>query len=348
MPRPEYSVQTNNRFILHSDNETESEDEGIQNVDPYLIEKNLVNQATKQAKQLAKQKIEAAKPSLVQKKSETRVEAQNFATPDQVASTNTNNNNNNTRRNNRRGPREPRANNGPRYGKRNPSGEENDESNAVENAGDSERRGNRDGYNTNRRQNRRPRFQDRQSGDPRTGARYQDRRRGGKQDNVPEEENNWDENATGDQEPAAVDPENADPENSDAAENPVNSDTENQEPEQPEDPKIELLTLDEYLSQQENVAVVKEPVRKANDGLSIKGRVLQNNTKIMNTMTYNERIYVPRDNVKNVISYDKLGFQSTRRSRRDDNRSRNNSATKTDSQPATFEMQDNLFPSLSK
>lgn len=146
MPRPEYSVQTNNRFILHSDNETESEDEGIQNVDPYLIEKNLVNQATKQAKQLAKQKIEAAKPSLVQKKSETRVEAQNFATPDQVASTNTNNNNNNTRRNNRRGPREPRANNGPRYGKRNPSGEENDESNAVENAGDSERRGNRDGY----------------------------------------------------------------------------------------------------------------------------------------------------------------------------------------------------------
>lgn len=63
------------------------------------------------------------------------------------------------------------------------------------------------------------------------------------------------------------------------------------------------MTLDEYLSQQENVAVVKEPVRKANDGLSIKGRVLQNNTKIMNTMTYNERIYVPRDNVKNVISY---------------------------------------------
>lgn len=117
-------------------------------------------------------------------------------------------------------------------------------------------------HNT-RRANRRPRENDRKSGNPKTGVKAQEKRNGagkgnwGKEDEVQEEK------------PVQ--------EEASAEKEVTNEGEEAQVEEEPKEPEPVEFSLDEYYAQMNSgvEAAPKKEVRKANDGQEIKGKALK-------------------------------------------------------------------------
>lgn len=234
-----YSVQIANRFQL-ADSEgdaSSSEDEACQNVDPYAM----VKQAEVDAFRLAKLKVK--EQSKVSVKIITQVAKEE---PKQ----------DNRQKTNRR---EPKANAAPRRGPRNERPQENDnvlsENNNTTAARD-------DG---DRRANRRPRNQDRRSGNPRAGVKATEKRGGGGA-------GNW-----GKATEAPADFEEKREEST--PEEPSNENTENADPEEkPKEPEEVTMSLEEYYAQETSAAPsASGNTRKANNGEQLKGKVIRKN-----------------------------------------------------------------------
>jgi len=238
-----YSVLTTNRFQLaDSDGSSGSEDEACQNIDPYAM----VKQAEVEAVRLAKLAVkEAARAKPVILKEEAKVEKPVDA-----------------KKNNRR---EPRGNQQQRRGPRNERVQDND--NALsENNNQSARDGD------DRRQ-RRPKTQDRRSGNPRTGVKATEKKGGhgaGNWGKATEKPGDFDETK-----PEEVTPE--------TAENTENADPENAEPREPEEPEIVTISLEEYMASQAGETVEEKTVssRKANNGEQLQGKVIRKNKIFM-------------------------------------------------------------------
>jgi len=223
-----------------SDNQVESDQEEIsKNVDPYVMLKEIGDKALKKAKQdrkAAKQvKIEEPVVEKEEKKPRQR--------------------------------KEPVANNGPRKGRRNQDSvddkrERNDR--PYRNRND---KGDENNNNQKDKRYKRPRDQDRKSGNPRTGVKSNEKRNGGGSANWgdPTDPKVYDDIETEKQTPTSdANDENNDPEKSDA---------ENKEPEA--EPEIQL-TLEEYEAQNSGQVISsnKTVTRKPNNGEELKGTII--------------------------------------------------------------------------
>merc|ERR1711981_610665 len=321
-----YTVQTTNRFMLadSSASESGSEDE-TSNLDPF----SMIQQATTAAIKKTKEDLKNAhkKPAVV-KKSEPEEEKKDEKPKG----------NNRNRNNNNRGNREPRGNQQQRRGPR-------DE--RKQKGGDAPL-----GDNNRQRRERRPR--DRASGDPRTGVKAQEKRGGAGKGNWGKADKNYDEEkpeeATPEEKPAPVEGE----------EKPAASDAENEEPHEPAGPT--QLSLEDYMASL-GVAEAPKNLRKANDGVEIKG---QNITQGYKDKIYKEKLVnyagAERTNNKNFIAAENLSFVSRgdrggffytdnrrdgeRGNRRGGDRGGNRKGG--DRQPKSFTLENNAeaFPSL--
>jgi len=213
-----YSVQVTNRFQLadSEDNASSSDDEACQNVDPYAM----VKQAEVEAIRLAKLKVK--EQSKVSVKIITQV-AKEEPKQDNRPKTNK---------------REPRANAAPRRGPRNERPQEN-ENVLSENNNSAAARDDGD-----RRANRRPRNQDRRSGNPRSGVKATEKRGGGGA-------GNW-----GKPTEAPADFEEKREEST--PEEPSNENTENADPEEPKEPEEITMTLEEYYAQEGKSSLIEK------------------------------------------------------------------------------------------
>lgn len=264
-----YSVLTTNRFQLADSGESSgSEDEACQNIDPYAM----VKQAEVEAVRLAKLKVkEAAKVKVPILKEEAKVDKPVDA-----------------KKNNRR---EPRGNQQQRRGPRNERVQDND--NALsENNNQSARDGD------DRRQ-RRPKTQDRRSGNPRTGVKATEKKGGhgaGNWGKATEKPSDFDETK-----PEEVTPE--------TAENTENADPENAEPKEPEEPEIVTISLEEYMASQagEIVEGKNTSSRKANNGEQLQGKVIRKN-KIF--IERKQQVAAATPSSKVVVPNEQLAFVS--------------------------------------
>jgi len=335
-----YTVQTTNRFMLaESASESGSEDE-TSNLDPF----SMIQQATTAAIKKTKEDLKNAhkKPAVV-KKSEPEEEKKDEKPKG----------NNRNRNNNNRGNREPRGNQQQRRGPRNErkpkdgaaDGENNNQ--VGQKGGDAPL-----GDNNRQRRERRPR--DRASGDPRTGVKAQEKRGGAGKGNWGKADKNYDE-----EKPEEVTPEEK-PATTEGEEKPAASDAENEEPQEPAGPPP--LSLEEYMA---SLGVTEAPknLRKANDGVEIKGQHI--------TQGYKDKIHkeklvnyasAERTNNKNFIAAENLSFVSRgdrggffyTDNRRDGDRGnrrggdRGGNRKGGDRQPKSFTLENNAeaFPSL--
>lgn len=233
---PTYLIETGNRFMMDSDSGS-SDEEAVKDVDPYQI----INKKTAEAKQRAQKQL---KEQESQKKKQLQAQkAAKEKEEEEKASKQT-----------ERKKREPRANNGPRRGKRNENEERGSGDQQV-----NENKSREGGYgNANRRDNRRPRNQDRKSGDPRTGVKAQEKRGGAGKGNWGNLEEQGAEDEVEKQTP---------PEENENAENIENVDPENAENAEDAEPQVQEQTLEEYYSSMNTGAVDSDKTAKkaAND-----------------------------------------------------------------------------------
>lgn len=347
-----YQVKTVNRFMLEDDSDSSS-DEQVQNIDPYAMMQKAQTDAVKKAKQQAKDAIAARKKQQV-KIPEPEAEEKPVAEKKQ--------NNNNNRRDNNRNNRGPRAENGPRYGKRNedsrPSKYDSNNNAVSENNNNNNQAEQRD----NDRRQKRPRAQDRRSGNPRSGVKAQEKRGGagaGNWGKATDQGDPEDKEQITPEEPAE-NTENANPE----AENQENEDAE------PAEPEIPQLSLEEYMASlnTDAPAEAKDPVRKANDGVEIKGRKIKKKFVFQESNNQQSGFH-PRENAKQHVPQELIGFQSDYKrggnrggdrggDRRGDrrggdrrgDRGDNNRAPKKGGNNQKFSLEENLeaFPTLGK
>lgn len=285
-----YSVQVTNRFQLaDSDNSSGSEDEACQNVDPYAMVKQAEADAIKQAK------LKVKEQSKVQVKIIT-----------QVAKEEPEKKQDNRPKTNRR---EPRANQAPRRGPRtervqdgdNALSENNNNSQAARDDGD-------------RRAQRRPRNQDRRSGNPRAGIKATEKRGG-------HGAGNWGKPTEAPSDFEETKPEQQTPEEN-SAENTENADPEKEAEKEPEEI---TMTLEEYYAQEQSEAPAAPTgvSRKANNGEVLKGKVIRKNKiYIERKVTSNVR----EQSNKNIVPNEQLAFVSGRQRnyRYNDNERNNN------------------------
>jgi len=283
-------LASKNKFIFNDD--VSSEDEGLGNVDPSEMITKATAKAVKQAKADAKKQAVPVVAAPVQKEEAPKPK------------------------------REPRANNQARKGPRKERGPKDGEAKDGENQ--VRDRKPRDGDD---RRQRRPRNQDRQSGNPRTGRKAQEKKGGAGAGNWGKADENLEETAEAQLEKTT-------PEDAENAENGENAEAaaENAEP---EEPKIQYLTLEEYEAAQAGDAGVetkKEAVRQSNDGQALKGRQL-NQKQVYNTLqASSSKSAAVRENAKQHVAAEFVGFQSDYGSgrdrrggdRRDNNRRNNN------------------------
>lgn len=268
-----YSVLTTNRFQLaDSDGSSGSEDESCQNVDPYAMVKQAEVEAIKQAKIRVKEASKVKVPVLVKEeaKQENQVD---------------------TRKNTRR---EPRGNQAPRRGPRNERIQDNDNALSENN--------NQPARDDNDKRQRRPKTQDRRSGNPRAGVKAVEKKGGhgagnwGKATEKPGDFEEKPESVT----PEAENTENADPEKKEAEE------------ETPAEEEEITLTLEEYYAQATTLEDDKSAsTRKANDGEQLKGKVIRKN-KIFTERKQTAAARDPNTN-KVVVPNEQLAFVSGRR-----------------------------------
>lgn len=305
-----YNVVVNNRFALDLSDQSSSEDEGIQNMDPYAVVQKAEAEAVKKARAMIKNQAEAARQ---QTKAAEKAKKESEEKKDENAGKKDAAKKDGGRGGRGRGGRggrgrgEPRGNFQARSGKRNeeaPSGES-----AVQEAAKGE------GNTNNRRQNRRPRDQDRKPSNNRTGVKAQEKRGGAGKGNWGKQEDQA-ENESKPTEQAA---------NNEHTENTKNEENENTEvPEEPQEPETPEFSLDEYYAQMSVGTTEKKAVRQANDGQEVKGVTLKKKT------IYNPDVAltttpkpVTRENAKNFVPIEKLGFLEHQRGGRD-NRDRDN------------------------
>merc|ERR1712060_845714 len=221
-------LASKNKFIFQDENS--SEDEGLGNVDPSEMLTKATAKAVKQAKVDAKKQAAPVVAAPVQKEEPQKK-------------------------------KEPRANNQARKGPRRERGPKDGEAKDGENQ--VRERRNRDGDD---RKQRRPRNQDRQSGNPRTGRKAQEKKGGAGAGNWGKADENLEEAAADQVEKTT--PENAEGENAEAAA---------EENTEPAEPQIQYLTLEEYEAADSGDAVSdnKKEVRQSNDGQALKGRQLE-------------------------------------------------------------------------
>lgn len=289
MGKDKFAISVNNRFMLQSDSDSDSE---IGNHDPYEVMTQAVATATKKAKQQAKEEAQQAK--VVVKKPEAE-EAKPVK-------------------------KEPRGNQQRRYGKRN-EGERRDfkkSDGAVEDGDKKER--NADRKREDRRGPRRPRNQERKSGNPRTGVKATEKRGGAGTGNWGKEGEIIDD---------AEVKEDTTPEAGENTENAENGEGEAVA----EEPKEVYLTLDEYYAGLggDNAEKPADKTDKAGDANA--------NTKAAN----------PLNNL--------LGFQSDYSGRRGGDRRgdrrggddrRNNRRGGNDRKQRDFTFKEDAFPALGK
>lgn len=334
-----YNVMVSNRFALDSDSSS-SDDEGIQDLDPYAVIQKAQADAVKKAKAHVKQQADLAKQqakaAAEAKKAEEKPDENKAVKKDGRGA-----------RGNRggRGGRagEPRGNFQRRSGKRN---EEARGEGAVENSKSN------DGpaENKDRRANRRPRENDRKSGNPRTGVKSQEKKQGAGKGNWGKQEDQ----AANEEKPSQEENENNEPK-----ENEPEVEEEPQEPETPE------FSLEEYYAKMETGVETKKAVRQANDGQEVKGKTLKKKT-IYNPDPTQSTTQKPiaRENAKAYVSMENIGFLPNSRNNRDErggrgnnrggrgNRGRggrNNGERGQNRGPAQkFAMNEEAFPSLGK
>jgi len=331
-----YTVQTTNRFMLaDSSSESGSEDETT-NLDPF----SMIQQATTAAIKKTKEDLKNAhkKPAVV-KKSEPEEEKK-----DEKPKGNNRNRNNNNRR-------EPRGNQQQRRGPRNerkPKDAADGENNQVGQKGGDAPLGDNNG--ARQRRERRPR--DRASGDPRTGVKAQEKRGGAGKGNWGKADKNYDE-----EKPEEVTPEEKPAATAEGEEKPA-SDAENEEPQEPAGPPP--LSLEEYMASL-GVAEAPKNLRKANDGVDLKGQSITggykdkiHKEKLVNYSAperTNNKNFIAAENLSFVSRGDRGGFFYTDNRRDGGNRrggDRGGNRKGQDKQPKSFTLENNAeaFPSL--
>jgi len=322
-----YSVLTTNRFQLADSDSSGSEDEACQNVDPYAMVKQAEVEAIKQAKIKAKEAAKVKVPVL--KKEEEKTQEKQV----------------DTKRNARR---EPRGNQAPRRGPRNERIQDNDNALSENN--------NQPARDDSDRRQRRPKNQDRRSGNPRAGVKAVEKKGGhgaGNWGKATEKPGDFEEK------PESVTPE---------VENAENADPEKKaEDEVPAEEEEITLTLEEYYAQ---AATLDEPktaaTRKANNGEQLKGKVIRKN-KIFTERK--QQVVVRGETNKVVVPNEQLAFVSGRRGNYRYNDNNNNAGDRRGGQggrrsydnkgnrgersekanaPADFSKPSNDFPELGK
>merc|ERR1712157_558439 len=154
------------------------------------------------------------------------------------------------------------------------------------------------------RRQRRPRNQDRQSGNPRTGRKAQEKKGGAGAGNWGKADENLEETAQEQVEKATPEGENA----------------ENAKDAEPEEPKIQYLTLEEYEAAQAGDAgsdTKKGAVRQSNDGQALKGRELSKKQVYNTLQSSSSKSAAVRENAKQHVAAQFVGFQSDYGSGRD-------------------------------
>jgi len=264
-----------------------SEDEGVQNMDPEQFLAYATKQATTKAKLDHKKKMEEAK------KEAAMLQATAKSEPKEVRES--------------KPKREPRANNGRRYGPRN---EDRRRDNKDGDGQDDKKVSEGDRDNNRDRRQKRPRNQDRKSGNPRFGVKAQEKRGGAGAGNWGVATENLDD-ATNEVPSKEEDEANKDSAVENVAEG--ENDAENAEPQEPEEVQ---LSLEEYMKSlstgdaaEEKSSSNKEAIRKANDGKELKGRVADKKF-IYKADNNSGKGNASASNAKNTVSVEKLGFQS--------------------------------------
>jgi len=286
-----YSVQTTNRFAIDAGDSSSSEDEAVSNVDPFQLIKKAETDAVKKTKEQLKAAAKKAKepapkkPEVAEEKKEDRP----------------------AKRNNRN--REPRGNQqqrrGPRNERKRPDGEAGGDVAEKKDAPLGENNDNR------RRRERRPK--DRESGNPRTGVRAQEKKGGAGKGNWGKADKNYDADAPAAEEKPTPEESPAEPVEKKEGEEANAEEQENKEPEEQAPP---TLTLEEYMASLGSVDAPKN-LRKANDGEELKGNTFRSN-KIhaekqpvyasSGTEKHSNKNYIAPENLAFISRGDKGGF----------------------------------------
>lgn len=266
-----YTVETTNRFqIADSSDSSDSDDDTCQNVDPFAMIKQAEIDAAKQAKLKAKeaQKVKAT----IQLKQEKEKPEEEVRKPSR---------------------REPRGNQQPRRGPRNERNAQDNDNALSENNNQTAR------DDSDRRQRRPKRDQDRRSGNPRSGVKATEKKGG-------HGAGNWGK-ATEKPEDFIEKPESETP----SAENVENADPEKEEKSEPKEPEEVTLTLEEYYAQSVTETTEQKSTnsRKANNGEALKGKVIRKN-KIFTERK--QQAAVREASTKVVVPNEQLAFVSGR------------------------------------
>lgn len=239
MAQNRYAMSVTNRFNFgmdeDSDNQVESDQEQIVNVDPYTMLKDIEGKALKKAKQERKAAKEVKIEEPVEKEDKK------------------------PRR------KEPVANNGPRRGRRNQDVDEEKKPRNDRTYRNRNDKGDENNNNQKDKRYKRPRDQDRKSGNPRTGVKSNEKKNGagGANWGDPTDPKVYGDDLETEKPTPTSD---ANDENND----PEKSDAENKEPEEV------TMTLEEY-EKQNSAQVIssnKTAVRKPNNGEELKGTVI--------------------------------------------------------------------------
>merc|ERR1711972_702069 len=267
-------LASKNKFIFNDD--VSSEDEGLGNVDPSEMLTKATAKAIKQAKVDAKKQAVPVVAAPVQKEEAPKPR------------------------------REPRANNQARKGPRKERGPKDGEAKDGENQ--VRERKPRDGDDRRQRRN-----QDRQSGNPRTGRKAQEKKGGAGAGNWGKADENLEETAEAQLEKTT-------PEDAENAENAGENAEAAAENTETEEPKIQYLTLEEYEAAQAGDAgteTKKEAVRQSNDGQALKGRQLSKKQVYNTLQSSSSKTVAARENAKQHVAAQFVGFQSDYGSGRD-------------------------------
>jgi len=283
-----YSVQTTNRFAIDAGDSSSSEDEAVSNVDPFQLIKKAETDAVKKTKEQLKAAAKKAKepapkkPEVAEEKKEDRP----------------------AKRNNRR---EPKGNQQQRRGprnerKRNDGAAGGDVAEKQEGAPLGENNDNR------RRRERRPK--DRESGNPRTGVKAQEKKGGAGKGNWGKADKNYDADAPAEEKTPEESP--AEPVEKKEGEEADAEEQENKEPEAPP-----TLTLEEYMASLGSVDAPKN-LRKANDGEALKGNTFRSNkihaaavqqpVATSSGTHHSNKNYIAAENLAFISRGDKGGF----------------------------------------
>lgn len=330
-----YSVSVKNRYQLANSagDSSSSEDEVVENSDPFTMINKAGAEAAKRVKDQMKKEQRNQKAAVIA----AATGRQAAPAPEEPAATG------DRKVRNQRPNREPKGNQSARKGKRTENPAEGGDVNDQQ----TERREPRQPYEGERRRGQPKRTRDRQSADPKTGVKSIDKKGGGGAHNWGKPGDEWDQSGNQVEERTPENAEDAQPEEVEATE------------QVPEEPKEEpTITLQQYmatrcdLNENEN-----KPARAANDGVQIKGQVLRKKqhyvenrvpVKVNNERGETKKIVLGKDSV-NFIPH----FRGKRNNDRTNNRNydgpnqrRDNRNERGDTRKQGFVIEKDDFPSL--